>query len=381
MNESKATRYQRLRRRARTVSMAAALLTLALIALTPASRILAGAARAAGAGLSGWGGSAVALVVFAGCVVLLCELAGFAASMYLARRAAAASGRTAPRGGELLMERLHAAAVVLPAAIAGGAVIQISAVLAGNAWWLVAGPAIALLLAGAMRFAPVLFASLGEVKPLGRATLAARLSELAGRARVPVAAIDEWVVDESAPATALVTGVGRTRRILVSSEIVRRWSEDEIAVMVAHELAHHAHHDLWRTLALHASVLWAALGAAHAVAVRVADRIGIGGPAELAALPLVALVTGLVWVLATPLANAQSRRQERRADTFALQMTDGVEAFGSAVVRLGAKHLAEERPTLLTRWLYHRHPSVAERLALARAFRKVSAPRPIWDRQ
>jgi hypothetical protein len=33
--------------------------------------------------------------------------------------------------------------------------------------------------------------------------------------------------------------------------------------------------------------------------------------------------------------------------------------------------LAEERPSVLTRWLYHSHPSVSERLALADAYRRV----------
>jgi STE24 endopeptidase len=228
----------------------------------------------------------------------------------------------------------------------------------------------ALPLAAALRFAPVLFASLGRVRPFGRQALAARLFDLAARARVPVASIDEWVVAESAPATALVTGVGRGRRILVSSEIARRWSDDEVTVVVAHELAHHAHHDLWRTSALHLSVLWASLFAADVAVRRLSGALGLDGAGDLAALPLIALVTYGLWILSTPLLHAQSRRHERRADTFALTMTDGAEAFGSAVVRLGSRHLAEERPSALTRWLYHRHPSVAERLALADAFRR-----------
>jgi STE24 endopeptidase len=107
---------------------------------------------------------------------------------------------------------------------------------------------------------------------------------------------------------------------------------------------------------------------------RLSGTLGLGGSGDLAALPLIALVTNGVWILATPLLNAQSRLHERRADTFALTMTDGADAFGSAIVRLGTRHLAEERPSIVTTWLYHRHPSVAERLALADAFRKKPSP-------
>ena len=86
----------------------------------------------------------------------------------------------------------------------------------------------------------------------------------------------------------------------------------------------------------------------------------------LLSLPLIALVSGVVWTMATPARHALSRWQERRADQFALALTGQHEAFAAAVRRLGAQHLAEERPSRLTRWFFHRHPSVDERLAMAK---------------
>jgi STE24 endopeptidase len=376
MNESKATRYQRLRRRARAASAGSAALMLAVIALTPLSRWLREFALTFASGLSGVAAVTVALVLFVVLVVVLWELASLPAAIYLARRVESAYGQSAlsptspPSIEELLAEQAQATVVALPAALAASGAVVVAVQLAGAWWWVVAGPMLALLLALALRLAPFLFARLGRVRPLDRPSLTVRLSTLAARARVPVVGVDEWVVDESSPATALVTGVGPTRRILLSSEVARRWTDDEVVVVVAHELAHHVYRDLWRTFAVHVAVLWASLFAAQLVV----TRLTVGGAGDLAALPLVALVTCGVWILATPLRNAQSRRHERRADTFALTMTGGVEAFGSAVTRLGARHLAEERPSALTRWLYHSHPSVAERLALAEAFQKVQRP-------
>ncbi len=102
-------------------------------------------------------------------------------------------------------------------------------------------------------------------------------------------------------------------------------------------------------------------------------RVPALSPGDLAALPLIALVAGAVWLAATPLRHAHSRRQERRADQFALALTGGADAFSAAIRRLGAQHLAEERPSPLTQWLYHRHPSVAERLAIADSYAKVKS--------
>jgi STE24 endopeptidase len=93
---------------------------------------------------------------------------------------------------------------------------------------------------------------------------------------------------------------------------------------------------------------------------------------RLAALPALALVAGLIWLAATPLRHAQSRRHERRADAFALALTGGVDAFDAAIRRLGARHLADERPSAITRWLFYRHPSVGERLEYARAYREMT---------
>ena len=370
MNESKATRYQRLRRRARAASVGSAVLMLALIALTPVSRWLQEFALTFAGGLSGVTAAAVALALFVVLVVVLWELASLPAAIYLARRVDSAYGQSAPNPPsieEILAEQAQATVVALPAALAASGTVLVAVQLAGAWWWVVAGPILALLLALALRLAPFLFARLGRVRPLDRPSLTTRLSTLAARARVPVAGIDEWVVDESSPATALVTGVGPTRRILLSSEIARRWADDEVVVVVAHELAHHVYRDLWRTFAVHVAVLWASLFTAQLVV----TRLSVGGAGDLAALPLVALVTCGIWILATPLRHAQSRRHERRADAYALAMTGGVEAFGAAVTRLGARHLAEERPSAITRWMYHSHPSVAERLALAESFQKV----------
>jgi hypothetical protein len=55
-----------------------------------------------------------------------------------------------------------------------------------------------------------------------------------------------------------------------------------------------------------------------------------------------------------------------------LALTGSAETFDTAIRRLGASHLAEERPGRWTRWLFHRHPSVAERLEYARACRTLS---------
>jgi STE24 endopeptidase len=86
-------------------------------------------------------------------------------------------------------------------------------------------------------------------------------------------------------------------------------------------------------------------------------------------MPLLVLAAGAVSLALTPVALALSRRHERRADRFALQLTANPAAFISAMRRLGAQNLAEERPSRIVRWLFHSHPPLDERLAFARTWR------------
>jgi STE24 endopeptidase len=368
LNESRATRYQRLRRRARAASFASGAAMLAAIACSPASTFLAGTARSVAASVAGAAQPIAATGVLVGIIVLVWQLASLPAIVFLSLRVDRAYGRASGGPVDLLAAHVETTAAGFATLLAAALAIEWSMRVAGS-WWVV--PASLLVVAGlvlALRIAPAVVARVPSVRPLSRPELAADIARLAARARVPVAGVHEWIGTDAETASALVTGTGNRRRILIGSEVVRHWTDDEILVVVAHELAHLAYRDLWRTLALDAAILVVGLCAADAVAMagRAHD--------DLAVLPLILATVTLVWTVATPLRHALSRRQERRADVFALGVTGGAEAFTTAVRRLGARRLAEERPSGLTRWFFHTHPSVAERLAVADAYRRLRLP-------
>jgi STE24 endopeptidase len=85
-------------------------------------------------------------------------------------------------------------------------------------------------------------------------------------------------------------------------------------------------------------------------------------------------MTAVAWA-ALPLQHAVSRAHERRADRAALDLTRNVEAFVSAMRRLGTRNLAEPSPSLLTRLLFHTHPPVDERIASAADWASAQARR------
>jgi STE24 endopeptidase len=362
LNESKAARFQRRRRRAGAVELVSGGVVLSAVALSPLAGTLAAWAERAG---RGW--PSVSLLLFVGALVLAWALAVLPARLLFGTRSGGRHGALPPE--DLLGVEAQAALTALPAALAAALLVRGAVWVAADLWWAVAGVALAAGLAVALRGLPAVLVRLASARPLARPALTARLEDLARRANVTVASIDELPAGASSGPTALVAGVGTARRIFVSAELTEDWTDDEISVVVAHELAHHAHHDLWRAAGLSAVTLTVALWAAEWTLVTAGPALGITERSDLASLPLLALVSGAVWLAATPLRHGQSRRQERRADEFALGLTGGTEAFATAIRRLGQRHLAEEQPSALTRWLFHRHPSVAERLALVDKFR------------
>lgn len=236
-------------------------------------------------------------------------------------------------------------------------------------WWLVAGGVFSLASIVLATVLPVWIVPLFyRLTPLADDALRARLVALAARAGVR--AVGVFVVDQSRKgrtANAALTGLGRTRRILLFDTLVSGFTHDEIESVLAHELGHHVHGDLWRGLVAQSAVTLASFWVADRVLRASTAPLDLAHLADPAGLPWVALVIGAVGFVAVPLANALSRWMERRADDFALGLTGNAGAFVGAMERLADLNLAERRPSRLKEILLYSHPSIDRRIARARA--------------
>jgi len=368
LNESKATRYQRLRRRAQLISAFTGAALLLLVALTPGAQMLA---RFADNQSLAWPANlqpAIALTLFVGALVLAAEAVALPASLFGTARGGRRTNQARVDIRGVMVSQARDAVIGAIVVIGVAAVLRVAMWAAGAWWWALASLFLAAATLAAMRLIGTGLAATGQTIPLTRPALSGALSALLTRIGGGSVDVREWTSPAAGGARALVTGVGGGGHVLLSRDMAREWADDEVVVVVAHELSHHVHHDLARTVALNV-VLWcAAFWGADRVVVLWGGLVGLNGVLDLAALPLLALAAGTVWGLGRPLRLAQSRAHERRADRFALEQTGNAEAFGRALRRLGEQHLAEERPSRLTRWLFHRHPPLEERLALGRSF-------------
>ncbi len=236
-------------------------------------------------------------------------------------------------------------------------------------WWLAAGVLFSLAILGLTHVGPIVFLPLfHRVAPLSSAALSDRLESLARESGTSVIGVYEWKLgDKSRRANAALVGLLGTRRILISDTLLQDYSDDEVEVVLAHELGHHVHGDLWEAIVFESAVTITGFYVAHRLLIAVGPSAGLQSLDDVAGLPIVLLALGLCSLLTRPLANALSRHHERRADRYSLAATGKSAAFISAMRRLGAQNLAEESPPALVRWLFLSHPPVAQRIASARA--------------
>jgi STE24 endopeptidase len=221
-------------------------------------------------------------------------------------------------------------------------------------WWPVFAVLGAVLLVLLLVFvAPLLLEPIfNRFRPLDDAELAGALRGLAQRAGVPVR--DVLVADASRRTrkhNAYVSGIGGTRRVVLFDTLLREAARPELEVVVAHELGHRRHRDVAK------GTLLAMTSAA--IAVLVAWPLD-PTPRRI---PLLLLVWGLLELAGLPLTAAFSRRLERRADRFALELTHDADAFEAAFRRLARANLADLDPPRLVYALTFTHPTPAERIA------------------
>ena len=303
--------------------------------------------------------------MFVALIALGCELASFPFDVYRSFLLERKYGLSSQSFRAWLADYLRAVAIGL--AIWQLAVFGLYAAMpwTGQAWWLAAAGLFAVAGLLLSRIAPVVLMPIFyRFRPLEREGLRERLLSLSRKAGIPVLGAFEWGLGEKTTrANAALVGLGRSRRILVSDTLLEDYSDDEVEVILAHEIAHHVHHDMATGLALETAVVAAALLTAHLAVTRAGYL-----PADRAALPLILLAAGAVSLLLTPLSKAWSRRTERRADRFALALTGRHDAFVSAMRRLGTQNLAEPDPSRAVLWFFHTHPPIEQRIAAAREF-------------
>jgi STE24 endopeptidase len=232
-------------------------------------------------------------------------------------------------------------------------------------WWLWVAITLLFFTVIMANLAPVLILPLFyKFTPLPEGELTQRLLALAERAKTKVRGVFTMhLSSKTTAANAALMGLGNTRRIVIGDTMLNQYTPDEIEVVLAHELGHHVHRDIWKLITGQSVLTLIGLYLINLVLHWAVDTQHYYlGLADVAMMPLILLLAGIFGLIIMPLSNGYSRRIEYQADEYALHATQNIEAYKSTMTRLANQNLAELEPSPLIEFLLYDHPSVGKRL-------------------
>ena len=227
-----------------------------------------------------------------------------------------------------------------------------------RSWWLPAGAVFAGLVLLFAFVSPWIGPTLHRPRPALRAA-AARIAQREGISDVPLRV--EKVHDVTTSPNAYSFGLGPSRRVVLWDTIAR-FPQRQVEATIAHEYGHQLHHHIRK------QVIWYLLLVLPAGFVVMLLTRGRGGLAVPEAVPLTLLVVAVLQLVATPLQAAASRRYEAEADWTALNTTRDPQGMIGLMRHFVSAGLADPDPPGWYGALFEDHPSLVDRIAMARAW-------------
>ncbi|MCR4403760.1 MAG: M48 family metallopeptidase [Candidatus Acetothermia bacterium] len=278
-----------------------------------------------------------------------------------------------PRGW--LVDELKSGAILLVIFLAVFPAIY-SGIARSNAWWVTTWAITTLFIVVLSFIAPVILMPLFyKFVPLEDRELTGRLERLVEKAGVKVLGVFKMAAAaKTRRAVGALAGIGRTRRIILSDTLLENYTPEEIETVVAHELGHHAHRDMWKLIAGQSALALLGLYAVHLALEPLAKAFGLGK--DIARLPLFLIIFGGVFFVLSPLSNSLSRWFEGQADQYALQLAKKPAAQARVMVKICDQNLRFAAPHLLLELLAYDHPAGIKRVERVRRFlREAGAER------
>jgi STE24 endopeptidase len=198
-----------------------------------------------------------------------------------------------------------------------------------------------------------------------------RLTKLSAKAGIRNISIFEMKAGaKTKKAFAAVAGVAKARRILLSDTLLSNYSKDEIESILGHEIGHSKLGDQWKFPSLLSIIITVDLFVTYQIAQATHSLFGFERIDSIAALPLLALIFGLVSVGFIPLLKIVSRRAEGHCDQYELDLVEKPDAYLSSLVKLCDQNLNYAYPNAFVEFVLYDHPSGGKRIERALAYKQ-----------
>jgi STE24 endopeptidase len=180
--------------------------------------------------------------------------------------------------------------------------------------------------------------------------------------------------EKSTELDAYVTGVGKSKRIVVWDTTIAKMTQPEIVFATGHEMGHYVLDHIPKGIAFYAALLLVAFYLGFKGIGWMLGRWGakwaIRGVDDWASLPALLLLLSVFSIVVHPAGNAFSRHIEHQADQYGLEVTHGLTPDSGQVAArafevLGNVDLADPAPNPVDVFLFYTHPTIAQRIRFA----------------
>ncbi len=246
-------------------------------------------------------------------------------------------------------------------------------------WWLWIGVAAIPIMIIVMVILPVFIEPMfNKFEPLQDQVLSARILGMAEKAGISGGRV--YQVDMSSQTqkiNAYVTGLFGSKRIVLWDTTIKKLTPDEVAFVMAHEMGHYVLNHIWIGIALFSVIflilLFIVFKTIGWVMAKFGASFGFSAVGDIASLPLLMLMLGLMLFLLDPVINGFSRKIEHDADRFALDLTHDPASGISAFVKMANENLSNPQPSAFVEFWEYSHPPLKKRIDFCASYETINS--------
>ena len=237
---------------------------------------------------------------------------------------------------------------------------------APKTWWAWGAGVTALFMVMVVMIAPAfIFPLLNKYTVLDDPKITKPILSLARANGIPAEKV--YTMDASKQSTRMsanVSGYGKTMRITLNDNLLKRGSPEEIQSVMGHEMGHYVLHHIPKDMLYFSVVIvvfflllkWSV----EASLARWGEKWGIRGLGDTAIVPLAFLLVTIFAFIYTPLYNTHIRTNEHEADMYGLNASRQPDGFAQAAIHLG--EYRKMSPSPAEEWFFFDHPSGRNRI-------------------
>jgi STE24 endopeptidase len=247
--------------------------------------------------------------------------------------------------------------------------------LAPRGWWLISWAFFMFLFVLFAQLAPVaLFPVFYPHRPIDDEEVEQRILHLNERAGTRISGV--YVSGKQQRRDCSLSGMGRTRRLIISDDLLTLFSHDEIEAVVAHLIGIHAKKHVQKSIFLQAGITLLGFWTIHSALEYGVRTHRFTSTADFATIPLVGLLAQLISFVIMPLLNSISRSRVFEADRYALDLIQNPEQYLSALNKLADHSDGQDQKSLSSRVsqiFFNSHPTIWDRIEVARNYVRVKS--------